>query len=360
VIDFSHGHAHGQTHKHSHRLTHKFRLIQELSHSHIHEIKQKIDHELSHNIALYLDDELSIYEQLEPKENDDDHNEDYDKPTDEYETGDTVIAQDYELFENYDIPGKLEKVAIQNFIGNSDKLENAIQCIDYFRIHGHFPVDTDPQIYKDFVALEKSVKNQKTPPVYPTFEVSVNGDRVEANAIPIGLNLKYKSGYGSFSKNAKIFTTSLRDRNKILNDLAYYILELLQEEFFRQKDFDTALRFLLPVPTEELYSLSENWPFTIDVKYLSKLGDLLVSCPFGLFPLNLFLPTKSQLVRIWAHFAIRHGISTRKKQFEWIRDQLEKRTKNWDSSDIRHKFFSPLKDFTIDNFKYAMKNTSKN
>jgi hypothetical protein len=296
---------------------------------------------------------LSIYEQLEPKENDDDHNEDYDKPTDEYETGDTVITQDYDAFENYDIPGKLEKVAIKHFIGNPDKLEYAIQCIDHYRIHGHFPEGTDPQIYKDLATLEKSIKPHNTPSTYPTFEVSVNGDRVEANAVPIGLNLKYNSNLGPSSTKAKNFIKALRNRNMILNDLAYYILEMIQGEFFRQKDFDTALRFLLPVSIKELSRVPINSLFKIDKKYLSKLGDHIVSCSLGSFPLNLFQQNKPQIVRFWVKFAIENEKFNKNEQLDWIRNQIENIIDKIDVNDIRLGFASQLKDITIDDIKYA-------
>jgi hypothetical protein len=359
MVDFSHGHTHAQKHKFEHRLTPNVRLVQETSHAHQHQIDQRIDQELSQNIALDIDDESFIFDQMEPEESYDDHNEDYDKPADEYETGATLSSQDFNAIEHYDIAENLEQAVIQRLIGKPDQLEYALQCIDHYRVHGHFPEGTDPQLHQYLAALEKSIKYQNTPSAHPAFEVIVDGDRVEANAVQIGSNLNYIRGLGPLSTNAKNFIKALHDRNKILNDLAYYILEVLQGDIFRQKDFDTALRFLLPVSSDELNSLCVNSPFKIDVKYLSKLGDLLVSCPFGVFPLNLFLPNKAQLVRLWVNFAQKENRVTVKEQLYWIWNQIENRAKYWDSNDVRQTFISPLKKITIEDIKNSRKAINK-
>lgn len=359
MVDFSHGHTHAQQHKFSHRLTHNVRLIQELTLSHVHHIEQRIDQKLTQNIALDIDDESSILDQTEPEEKDDDYNEDYDKPADEYETGDILSSQDFDPIEHYDIPKKLEQAAIQRFIGNSDQLELALQCIDHYRIHGHFPEGTDPQLHQYLAELEKSIRYQNTPSAYPTFEVVVDGDNVEANAVPIGLNLKYVQGFGSSSTNAKNFIKFLNERNRLLNNLAYYILEIIQGNFFRQHNLDTALRHLLPVPIEELSDLPIDSPFKIDKKYLSKLGDQLVSCSFGIFPLNFFLQKKAQIVRLWVRLAKENGKIRRNEQLDWIRNQINNITESLDVDDIRYCFASSLINITIDDIKYANKIQSK-
>ena len=99
--------------------------------------------------------------------------------------------------------------------------------------------------------------------------------------------------------------------------------------------------------------LQINSPFKIDKKYLSKLGDQLVSCRFGIFPLNIFLQNKAQLVRLWVNFAEKEKRITKKEQLYWIRNQIEKRSEKWDFNDLRHEFISPLKSITIDDIKYA-------
>lgn len=353
MADFSQGHSQSQKHKFSHRLTPNVRLVQETSHAHIHQIEQRIDNEQCQNIALEIDDESSMPEDTEPEEKDDDYNEDFDKPDGEYETGDNSPSFDYDEIGYSDIPTNLEQAAIQRFAGQSDQLEYALQCIDHYRIHGHFPEATDPILYQYLVELEKSIMYQNTPSAYPTFEVVVDGDNVEANAVPVGLNLKYVKGLGSTSTNAKNFIKFLHERNRLLNDLAYYILKIIQGNFFRQHNFDTALQHLLPVPIKKLSTLPIDFPFKIDKKYLSKLGDHLVSCSFGTFPFNFFLQKKAQIVRLWVHFAKKNKKFTSNEQLFWIRNQIENTIESLDVNDVRYGFASPLLDITIDDIKYA-------
>ena len=142
---------------------------------------------------------------MEPEERDDDWNEDYDKPIDEYETGDPSTSQEPDIIDSFDISANLEQAATQRFIEHPDQLEHALQCIDHYRVHGYLPEDADPQLQEDLAALENSISYQTSPSIYPTFEVMVEGDRVEANVIPIGLNLKYVRGLGPSSTSAKNF-----------------------------------------------------------------------------------------------------------------------------------------------------------
>jgi hypothetical protein len=353
MVKFSQRQKHIQKHKFSHKLTPNIRTIQELTLLHQQQIEQRIAHELSQNYALELEKEPDFLEQMEPKENDDDWNEDYGKPIDEYETGDPPTSQETEPLGFFDISADLELAATQRFIDHPDQLAQAMQCVDYYRIHGYLPEGADLQLHEDLAVLQKSASYQIFPSIHSTFEIVVEADRVEANVSPMGLNLRYVRGLGSFSTKARNFIQALNDRNRLLNELAYYILETLQGDFFRQQDLDTALRFLLPVSIKELCTLPINMPFKLDKKYLSKLGDHLVACPFGTFPLNFFLQQKAQLLRLLVNFAIRDGMVTPKEQLEWIGDQIKKRVENWEINDIRYKFISPLKSATINDIKYA-------
>jgi len=177
-------------------------------------------------------------------------------------------------------------------------------------------------------------------------EISINDDPTPISQILV---------YGPLSTRAKNFIKALHDRNRVLNDLAYYILEILQGDFFRQNDLDSALRYLLPIATDELNLLFEYSPFKIDVRYLSKLGDRLVSCDFGIFPLNLFLQNKSQIVRQWLNFAEDENRVTVKEQLYWISSQIENRIKDWDLKDVRHRYILPLRNITVDDIKNARK-----
>lgn len=329
--------------------------VQELTYLQQHQLMQRIDHELSQNLALKLETELDVLEQIEPEENDDDWNPDFNKPPDEDETGDPLIPQETVTWEILDIPTNLEQAVIQRFINHPDQLEEALQHIDYYRIYGCLPEDADTQLHEDLAVLEKSEQYQKSPPIHPIFEVMVEGDHVEAHAVPTGLNLRCLNGFGSYTASAEKFIKCIRDRNRVLNDLAYYILEVLQGDFFRQHDLDTALRYLLPVRIKDLSSLLGRQPFTIDNKYLSKLGDHLVSSHLGIFPLNLFLQQKSEIVRFWVQLADKEKRVTKKEKLYWIWNQIENRVEEWDTNDRRHEFILPLKDITIDDIKYAWK-----
>lgn len=353
MADFSQAPAHAQTHKFAHKLTPNIMTVQQLTYLHQHQLMQRIDHELSQNPALESETEPDVLEQTEPEENDDDWNPDFGKPPDEYETGDSLISQETITWELFDIPTNLEQAATQRFIDHPDQLEESLKHIDYYRIHGCLPEDADPQLHEDLRILEKSAQYQKSPSIYPTFEVMVEGDRVEAYAVPSGLNLRYVSGLGPYTISAKKFIKCHHDRNRLLNDVAYYLLEVLQSDFFRQHDFDTALRYLLPVRIEDFSSLLGKQPFNIEKKYLSKLGDHIVSCHFGMFPLNVFLPKKSQVIRLWVQLAKKEKRVTKKEQLYWIWNQIENRVEEWDENDIRHKFIFPLKNITINDIKYA-------
>ena len=342
-----------QEHKIAHKLTSDYRILQELTFFHQYQIEQRIMHELSQNLALELEKERDLLEECEPQEHDDDWNEDYDKPIDEYETGDSLTSQEIITWDFFDIASNLEQSVTQRFFEDPDQLEQALQDVDYYRIHGCLPEDADPKLYEDLTALEKSVPHQTIRPNNPTFEVIVEDDRVEADVVPVGLNLRYVRGLGLYSTSAKKFIELIHSRNKLLNDMAFQILETLQGDFFRQPDLDTALRYLVPVTIKKLSTLGIKSPFKIDKKYLSKLGDHLVSCRLGTFSLNCFLPQKAQLVRLWVDFAIKEGMYTKKEQLDWIGNQIKKRVMKWDSSDIRHEFISPLKSLTINDIKYV-------
>ena len=188
-------------HKHdfSHKLTPNIINVQKFTLMHQHEMVQQINHALSQNHALKTETEPDFLEQIEPKERDDDWNEDYGKPPDEYETGDAPTSQEIEATEYFDIPANLEQASIERFTGHPDKLEHALQSIDFYRIHGYLPEDAAPQLHEDLTALENSLSYQKLPKAYPTFDVIVEDDRVEANVIPVGANLRYLRGFGPYS-----------------------------------------------------------------------------------------------------------------------------------------------------------------
>ena len=352
MVEYSQKVTHTQEHRTAHKLTYDYRILQELTFLYEYQFEQRFMHELSQNPALELEKEPDLLEECEPEEHYDDWNEDYGKPIDEYETGDSLTPKEITTWDSFDIASNLEQSATQRFFMDPDRLEQALQGVDYYTIHGCLPEDADPKLYEDLAALEKSVPHQTIRPNNPTFEVIVEDDRVEADVVPVGQNLSYVRGLEPYSTSAKKFIELINSRNKLLNDIAFQILETLQGDFFRQPDLDTALRYLVPVTIKKLSTLGIKSPFKIDEKYLSKLGDHLVSCPLGTFSLNCFLPQKAQLVRLWVDFAKKEGIDKKKEQLDWIGNQIKKRVMKWDSSDVRHEFISPLKSLTINDIKY--------
>ena len=93
MANFSQRQTHAQQHKFAHKLTPNIRNLQELSHTHTHKIEQRIDHELSQNHALEINNRFEPFLNKLTEEREDDWNADYDKPIEEYETGDPSISR---------------------------------------------------------------------------------------------------------------------------------------------------------------------------------------------------------------------------------------------------------------------------
>jgi hypothetical protein len=352
MLDVSHKLSHAQRHKVGHRLSIDLILLQDLTLSHHHQIEQIIDHELSQNPALEVIQEPSFLEDAEPKERDDDWNEDYGKPIDEYETGDPSTSEDSPTWDSLDISENLYQAAIQRFSGDPERLEHALQSVDCYRVHGSLPEDAAPQLHEDLVILERSLSHQTLPQIHPTFEVTVRHNRVEAHVLNMGTNLRYKDGLGSHTKRAMKFIQLLNDSNRILNELGRIILSELQRDFFLQNNLDAALCHLVPIPISLLSRLRIS-AFKIDKRYLSKLGDHLVSCVFGAIPFNCFMQEKAALVRLWIKVAQHKGISTRKDQCNWINGQIREWVGKWAPVDRRHEVIGPMGKITINDIKYA-------
>jgi hypothetical protein len=349
--------SHRLTQIYEHRTDHKFSLdltqLQLLTLSHRHHIEQQIAQELCHNPALEIREEPSFLDDIEPQEREDDWNADYDKPEDEFETGDSSASKNA-AWDIFDIASNLEQAAIQRFRDNPGRLEHALRSVDYFRIHGYLAEDSAPELYEDLKELEKAVSYSTFPSLHPTFEVTVEDNRVEAYAFTVGLNLRYVRGIRRQSSRARKFIKLLQDRKKLLDNVAYHILGILQEDFFCQDDFDKALRHLVPISSAKVGKLISS-PFTLGTKYFSKLGDHLVSCSFGTIPLNLFLQDKASIVRLLLNFARNEGKTTKREQINWIANCIRERARKWEASDMRHEFIAPLMILTEDDIKYARK-----
>jgi len=351
--DVFHRFNHAHKHKSAHKLSMDLRQLHDLTLSHHHHIEQWIAQELSQNPAIEVIEEPAFLEDLEPQERDDDWNENFAKPEDEYETGESSLSNSSAVWDPYDIASSLEQAAIKRFLENPERLEQALRSIDYYRIHGYLPEDSDTQLQEALIELEESLPSPTVPSFHPTFEVSVEDGRLRAYVIPVGLNLRYSPGLGRHSDRAHKFIQLLSDRNRLMNDLAHHVLETLQRDFFFQSNLDAASRHLIPVPVRMVSRFPIKTPFKLDKRYLSKLGDLLVLCSLGTFPVNHFLQDKAALVRVWAQFARDQGISAQREQLNWIKTQIEAWISRWDSSDIRHEFIESLRNLTIEDIKYS-------
>ena len=357
MSDFSHSHRL----VHEHKISHTLAAIQLQNHilSHPHQIKQRIDQEFNENPALELKNERDVFKKLEPREADDDWNDDYGKPLDEYDTGDFDISQNFSEWNPFDICTNLEQAATQRFFDVQSQLENSIDMIDNYRVCGRLPSDANFQLHEDIEENEGSITNRTFPSTYPTFEVMVENNCVIALAFPSGHKLRYIRDIRGYTNRAKIFINHLKLRDRILNELADIILNRIQGDFFRQKQFKLAIRQLIPFPLGKLKEIKGSVPFKTDAHFFSKLGDHLVSCHFGNLPMNMFLQDKAAIIRSLLAIAREEGVVTRKEQIVWIASQMEERSRNWDSDDLRHELIEPLMKLTVDDIKYARKVESR-
>jgi hypothetical protein len=114
--------------------------FQQLLISQTHEIAQIANQELSQNPALFIEEEPIFPEDIEPDENDEDiWNQDFDKPYDEYETGERLKVEDNFDWDEYDIASNLQQTIIDNIDETSQDFECALRDINLYRTSGSLP-----------------------------------------------------------------------------------------------------------------------------------------------------------------------------------------------------------------------------
>jgi DNA-directed RNA polymerase specialized sigma54-like protein len=331
--------------------------LQQLLVSQTYEIEQIVNQELSQNPALFIEEEPISSEDITPDEDDEEiWNQDFDKPYDEYETGEKLKSEENSYWGNYDIASSLEQTAIENLNDVPKDIESTLRDINLYRISGSLPEESDHRLQEDLKLLQKSISYTALPSTYPAFEVIEESGTIHIHVLSTTADsLNYRKGFGKYSQKAKEFIDRVNDRAFSLGNLATTILRDIQGDFFRQSDINNALISLIPVTAKDLTDFEIDFALALDKKMISKLSDLLVASKFGIFPLGFFLPSKAVLVRLWIGDAQKSVITKIKDQCDWIKQQCQKRIDKWDSNDRRLDLIKPLLEISINDIKNARK-----
>jgi DNA-directed RNA polymerase specialized sigma54-like protein len=330
---------------------------QQLIVSQTHEIEQILNQELSQNPALFIEEEPIFSEDISPNENDEKiWNQDFDKPYDEYETGERLKSKENSYWGDYDIASGLEQTVIENLNDGPQDFECALRAVNLYRISGALPEQSDPNLREDLRLLQKSISYTALPTISPTFEVIEESGNVQAHVVSTTADsLNYRKGLGKHSRRAKEFINRINTRAFSLGNLATTILEDIQGDFFCQSDVNNAMMHLIPLTAKDLADLEIDFAFKLDKKMISKLSDLLVASKFGLFPLGFFLPSKATIVRLCVSQAYKQMISTINDQGKWIKNNIQKRVDGWDATDKRIHLIESLLDIDQNDIKNARK-----
>ena len=111
--------------------------LQQLLISQNYEIEQIVNQELSQNPALVIEDEPISPEDITPDEDDKEiWNQDFDKPYDEYETGERLKSEENSYRGDYDIASGLE--VWSQTIGGARSIESIVATEDSVSVRGDF------------------------------------------------------------------------------------------------------------------------------------------------------------------------------------------------------------------------------
>lgn len=319
------------------RLPQLARQVQELTCLPTHQLELKIEQALAQNQALYLDTEPSDLD--EPvTEDEEGWNPDWSKPDDEWEDGRGPFGKDVALGnEPFDLALALEQVVESWEDCTAQEIQCARKAIDDFRATGVLPQEADGRLKEALARLRQMSHSFPGRALQAVFAVQVMRDRVVAAVVSsLADQIGVRDGVGKVSSSAKTFAAQLRQRRVILQGLAQGLLEEVQGEFFRQPTLQEALLSLVPVPWQRFREVVE--PYLPEgsknllpkekkniQSYRSKLGSLGVMCSHGMLPLELFWPSKAQLVRVWVSAAQRAGCSDQTAIRVWILNELPKR-----------------------------------
>lgn len=322
------------------------------------ELEERIDMELRQNPALYLEDPLADDEEpLDLQEEDEDHYEDFDKPSDEYETGDRYIEDKFKVDNKI---SALENIAVDLWGDEPERLKKALNAIDEYRQSG---IMSDDILREKLIELEAVPGNQKSFFKRPDITVTTDNGQVEVSLVHNkGDYLKYKSGMGNNTTRAQAFINDIDKRKIFLQKLCDLVLAVLQKDFFLAEDSRVAFLNLLPISVPILCNLitDELFPTKSSLeKFIYRAENLIVSCDHGNFPFTFFLPSEPSLILLWINEAKGNGKIKQEEQLQWIKTQIEKRVSTWAANDRRRDFVQPLIDINIDKIKYANKKANR-
>ena len=331
--------------------------FQQLLASQNYEIDQIANQELAQNPAMYMKDEPHFSEDMPTDVDDKDiWNQDFNKPYDEYDTGErSKVEEDFD-WDEYDIASNLQQTIIDNVDDTSQDIARALKDINLYRIRGALPEEADSQLQKDLKILQKSISYTALPSISPTFEVIEESGDVEVHIVStIADSLNYRKGFGKYSARAKEFIDRINRRSIGLSNLATWILKDIQGDFFRQNDINEALKYLVPITFKNIADSGIDFALTLGKKMPSKLRGLLVASKFGILPLGFFLPSEAALLRLWNDVAQKSGRTKIKDQCVWIKEQFQRKIDGLDSGDIRIDLMKPLLDINSSDIKNARK-----
>ena len=127
---------------------------------------------MAQNPALELYEEPFIYEDIERNDDKTENwNQDFDKPYDEYETGEPIERREIFDGDAKDLALGLEQAAIEYAGDDPQSLASLSESINFYRTTGALPSDANKKLQDDLRILEKSISDKSLPNESPTFEV---------------------------------------------------------------------------------------------------------------------------------------------------------------------------------------------
>ncbi len=357
MSDLIQGNSQSQNQNTQTRLSADHIQFQKLVIASTHELDQIVHQKLATNPALELNEEPDFCEEVRDDHGDQENwAQDFDKPYDEYESGEPLASHaDYNGY-NDDIYSRLEQAALEYTENGMKSSPEFFQNIDYCRTTGSLPVNESEKLKNDLQILEKSLSQKLQFIDSPIFKAYDENDSINVLLLPtIADSLTFRKGFGKYSLKAEKFINNCVNRAVNLNNLANTLLLNIQGDFFRRAEFKEALLALTPISSKNLQDLDIKFSLTLDKKLISKLSDLTVECKFGIFPLGLFIPSKAALLRLWLNMALPSEISSINDQCEWVKEQVYLRIKCLDPNDMRKNLLEPLLEISANDIKNARK-----
>jgi DNA-directed RNA polymerase specialized sigma54-like protein len=284
-------------------------------------------------------------------------NDDFDRPADEYETGEfeeDINDEDRELIypvvyqqgENYDEPLR-------------DLMCTGQKKLDY-------GVTDESEMKREREPLDLLLP-YCPPPDRPTFTVDVSDNGVVVRIVPTladrvafsHLDVPKSKSIKDLTDRAHSFLSSLKERRRFLESIGRILLEDIQAHFFLQSNIEDAIKHLIPIKTQDLNTLGFTCPIKMEKATWSRIGDLVVEHQLGMFKLETFWPSHAALLRAWVHFAYQEGYEKRQSQLTWIKHQVEEIAEKHNSHQTRLELLQPLLNIGEVDIKNARSSSKK-